>query len=58
MSYNIAVVCENCGWRGVIIVNGGELVDRQVCPICECQTLRKRYGAEGLKEDNSNEGEK
>ncbi len=47
--YRVEVSCENCGYRGVIEVVDGELVEYQVCPTCGCKTVKKQYGTEAVK---------
>ncbi len=44
MSYDVAVVCKNCGWDGLIEISDGELVESQTCPTCKCQRITKQYG--------------
>ena len=51
MAYYVSIVCENCGWTGVIEIVDGELVKSQECPVCKCQHVIKRWGVSADMKD-------
>ena len=51
MSYYVSVVCQNCGWAGLVEIKDGELVETAECPTCRCSKLTKRFGVSGWREE-------
>lgn len=43
------VSCTNCGHEGYQKIPDGELVTKQYCPICLCQTLIRDTSTEGVR---------
>jgi hypothetical protein len=45
-TYQIAVVCENCDFKGKASIPKGKLVKDAVCPKCGNKTLREALSGE------------
>jgi hypothetical protein len=45
-TYEIAVVCENCDFKGKTKISKGKMVKDTACPKCGNKTLRKALSGE------------
>jgi len=45
-TYQIAVICENCDFKGEIDISKGTQIKEAICPKCGNKTLRKALPGE------------